>query len=110
MYTSSMCSGGATLRRGWHVLDIDNNSVDHRLIECLLRIYSFKVTVVDIGLRALQLLGVDGVKVELIITDYCMSDMTGYEFLKKIKESSNFKKILVVILYSENILEAHRHV
>ncbi|KAK9932464.1 hypothetical protein M0R45_019702 [Rubus argutus] len=87
-----------------HVLVIDDNLVDRRLIECLLRNSSCKVTAVDSGARALQLLGVDGLKVDLIITDYCMPDMTGYELLKKIKNSSNFKEIPVVIMSSENIL------
>ncbi|XP_019157245.1 PREDICTED: two-component response regulator ARR17-like [Ipomoea nil] len=44
-----------------------------------------------------------GSKVNMIITDYCMPEMTGYELLKKIKESSNMKDIPVVIMSSENI-------
>ncbi|ERN04172.1 hypothetical protein AMTR_s00077p00097790 [Amborella trichopoda] len=40
--------------------------------------------------------------VNLIITDYCMPGMTGYELLKTIKESSTLKEIPVVIVSSEN--------
>lgn len=86
-----------------HVLVVDDSSVDRRLIECFLRNSSCKVTAVDSGLRALQLLGVDGFKVDLIITDYSMPDMTGYELLKKIKKYSNLKEIPVVIMSSENV-------
>ena len=74
----------------------------------------FTVTAVDSGKRALQYLGLDdgevngsgaeGLKVDLIITDYCMPGLTGYELLKKIKESSAFKQTPVVIMSSENIL------
>lgn len=97
-----------------HVLAVDDSLVDRKVIERLLKISSFKVTAVDSGRRALQFLGLDeektssvgfdGLKVDLIITDYCMPGMTGYELLKKIKESSNFREIPVVIMSSENIL------
>ncbi|XP_044491882.1 two-component response regulator ARR4 [Mangifera indica] len=96
-----------------HVLAVDDSFVDRKVIERLLTISSCKVTAVDSGRRALQYLGLDeekstdsfdGLKVDLIITDYCMPGMTGYELLKKIKESSTFREIPVVIMSSENIL------
>ncbi|XP_057443017.1 two-component response regulator ARR6-like isoform X1 [Lotus japonicus] len=96
-----------------HVLAVDDSHVDRKVIERLLRISSCKVTVVDSGTRALQYLGLDGekssigldsVKVNLIMTDYSMPGMTGYELLKKIKESSVFREIPVVVMSSENIL------
>ncbi|OWM85466.1 two-component response regulator ORR9 isoform X1 [Punica granatum] len=43
------------------------------------------------------------VEVNLIITDYCMPGMTGYDLLKKIKESSSLRNIPVVIMSSENV-------
>ncbi|GAB2295593.1 hypothetical protein Dimus_029752 [Dionaea muscipula] len=41
------------------------------------------------------------VEVNLIITDYYMPGMTGYDLLKKIKESSSLRNIPVVIMSSE---------
>ncbi|XP_073021315.1 two-component response regulator ORR3-like [Primulina eburnea] len=96
-----------------HVLAVDDSLVDRKVIERLLKITSCKVTAVDSGRRALQYLGLDeeenpaefdGLKVDLIITDYCMPGMTGYELLKKIKGSSIFREIPVVIMSSENVL------
>ncbi|XP_043725455.1 two-component response regulator ARR5-like [Telopea speciosissima] len=96
-----------------HVLAVDNSLVDRKVIERLLKISSCKVTVVDSGTRALQFLGLDGeknsdgfngLKVNMIITDYSMPGMNGYELLKKIKESSTFREIPVVIMSSENVL------
>ncbi|XP_022853906.1 two-component response regulator ORR10-like, partial [Olea europaea var. sylvestris] len=43
------------------------------------------------------------VGVNLVITDYCMPGMTGYDLLKKIKESSSLKNIPVIIMSSENV-------
>lgn len=66
-------------------------------------------------MRALEFLGLvdeqeqqnnlnsNGTKVNLVITDYCMPGMTGYELLKKIKESSVMKEVPVVVVSSENI-------
>ncbi|RVX18611.1 Two-component response regulator ARR5 [Vitis vinifera] len=54
--------------------------------------------------RGGELSWIDGLKVNLIMTDYSMPGMTGYELLKKIKESKAFRKIPVVIMSSENIL------
>ncbi|XP_074316324.1 two-component response regulator ARR17-like [Silene latifolia] len=101
----------------FHVLAVDDNFVDRKVIEKLLKISSCKVTVVESGKRALQFLGLDeendsagstgccnGMKVHLIITDYSMPGMTGYELLNKIKESSKFREVPVVIMSSENIL------
>ncbi|MED6202328.1 Two-component response regulator arr5 [Stylosanthes scabra] len=99
-----------------HVLAVDDSHVDRKVIERLLKISSCKVTVVDSGTRALQYLGLDGgeenssidfdsMKVNLIMTDYSMPGMTGFELLKKIKqESSIFREIPVVVMSSENIL------
>ncbi|WCJ21731.1 Two-component response regulator ARR4 [Euphorbia peplus] len=97
-----------------HVLAVDDSLVDRKVIERLLKISSCKVTAVDSGIRALEFLGLDqdetssvgfdSLKVDLIITDYCMPGMTGYELLKKIKESSIFREIPVVIMSSENVM------
>ncbi|VFQ77509.1 unnamed protein product [Cuscuta campestris] len=96
-----------------HVLAVDDNLVDRKIVERLLKSSSCKVTTAENGLRALEYLGlgddpnntpnINGSKVNMIITDYCMPEMTGYELLKKIKESSNMRHIPVVIMSSENI-------
>ncbi|CAN6232543.1 unnamed protein product [Urochloa humidicola] len=85
-----------------HVLAVDDSSVDRAIIAAILRSSRFRVTAVESGKRALELLGKEP-DVSMIITDYWMPEMTGYELLKKVKESSKLKQIPVVIMSSENV-------
>ncbi|WOK96033.1 two-component response regulator ORR9 [Canna indica] len=95
----------------FHVLAVDDSLMDRKLIERLLKTSSYQVTTVDSGSKALEFLGLredhspdhHEMEVNLVITDYCMPGMTGYDLLKKIKESSSLKDIPVVIMSSENV-------
>ncbi|KAJ7972138.1 Two-component response regulator [Quillaja saponaria] len=104
----------------FHVLAVDDSLIDRKLIEKLLKTSSYQVTAVDSGSKALEFLRLNAndqsdpktpvspnnnqeVEVNLIITDYCMPGMTGYDLLKKIKESSSLRNIPVVIMSSENV-------
>lgn len=93
-----------------HVLAVDDSLLDRKVIEKLLKNSAYKVTTVDSGRRALEILGLGGeafgsntYEINLIITDYCMPGMSGYDLLKRIKESSALKEIPVVIMSSENV-------
>ncbi|KAF3335399.1 two-component response regulator ORR6-like [Carex rostrata] len=88
--------------RELHVLAVDDSPVDRALIAMLLRSSKFRVTSVDSAQRALELLGLEP-NVNMIITDYWMPEMTGYDLLKRVKESAELKKIPVVIMSSENV-------
>nr|GMC81980.1 two-component response regulator ARR9 [Ipomoea batatas]GMC88645.1 two-component response regulator ARR9 [Ipomoea batatas] len=113
--------GMAAVEPQFHVLAVDDSLIDRKLIERLFKTSSCQVTTVDSGSKALQFLGLNEddqknpiqpsvspnnhqeVQVNLIITDYCMPGMTGYDLLKKIKESSSLRNIPVVIMSSENV-------
>ncbi|KAI4339133.1 hypothetical protein MLD38_024104 [Melastoma candidum] len=96
-----------------HVLAVDDNLIDRKIIQTLLTNSSCRVTTVENGMRALEYLGLIEDQpnstatmasgVNLIITDYCMPGMTGYELLKKIKGSSLLKEVPVVVVSSENV-------
>ncbi|PKU77182.1 two-component response regulator ORR9 [Dendrobium catenatum] len=89
----------------FHVLAVDDSLIDRKLIERLLKASSFLVTTVDSGSKALEFLGLqrNEVEVNMVITDYCMPGMSGYDLLKRIKDSSALKDIPVVIMSSENV-------
>ncbi|XP_006653015.1 two-component response regulator ORR6-like [Oryza brachyantha] len=87
-----------------HVLAVDDSSVDRAVIAKILRSSKYRVTTVESATRALELLCLGLVpNVNMIITDYWMPGMTGYELLKRVKESSQLKEIPVVIMSSENV-------
>ncbi|GMY22709.1 two-component response regulator ORR10-like [Fagus crenata] len=114
---------GMAAEAQYHVLAVDDSLLDRKLIERLLKTSSYHVTAVDSGSKALEFLGLledheqndanapsvslndhhQDAEVNLIITDYCMPGMTGYDLLRKIKESKSLKDIPVVIMSSENI-------
>ncbi|KAI3876225.1 hypothetical protein MKX03_019865 [Papaver bracteatum] len=111
---SSLSNGLGLGGEELHVLAVDDNIIDRKLIELLLKKSDCKVTTAENGARALEYLGLGDEKatctdsktsstVNMIITDYSMPGMTGYELLKKIKESSRMKEVPVVIMSSENI-------
>lgn len=95
-----------------HVLAVDDSIIDRKVIEKLLKNSCYKVTTVDSGRRALDFLGlgdehtavnVNDLQVNMIITDYCMPGMSGYDLLKRVKESSKLREIPVVVMSSENV-------
>ncbi|GER52536.1 response regulator 9 [Striga asiatica] len=103
--------GMAAAEAQFHVLAVDDSLIDRKLIERLLKTSSYQVTTVDSGSKALEFLGEScdspknqqEIEVNLVITDYCMPGMTGYDLLKKMKESSFLRDIPVVIMSSENV-------
>ncbi|KAH9606857.1 hypothetical protein KSS87_020265 [Heliosperma pusillum] len=101
MSDSSIDLGPSDAVREAHVLAVDDSLIDRTVIEKLLKTTSCKEF---LGLDEQQRTSVvAGLKIDLIITDYCMPGMTGYELLKKIKEST-FKETPVVIMSSENVI------
>ncbi|XP_030532180.1 two-component response regulator ORR9-like isoform X2 [Rhodamnia argentea] len=113
---------GVTAESQFHVLAVDDSLIDRKLIERLLKTSSYQVTAVDSGSKALEFLGLNAeqarnshttsvspnyhnqeIQVNLIITDYFMPEMTGYDLLRKIKESKSYKDVPVVIMSSENV-------
>ncbi|KAF8653148.1 hypothetical protein HU200_062594 [Digitaria exilis] len=102
------------------VLVVDDSPVDRKVVELLLRNHKggaapFHVTAVDSGKKAMELLGPKGqgkldssaadaneLTVDIVLTDYCMPEMTGYDLLRAIKALSSPNPIPVVVVSSEN--------
>ncbi|KAL3641748.1 Two-component response regulator Orr4 [Castilleja foliolosa] len=105
----------------FHVLAVDDSNIDRKLLERLLTVSSYQVTCVESGDKALEYLGLlerssatiscdqsskssqqEVSKVNLIMTDYSMPGISGYDLLKRIKDSS-WKDVPVIVMSSENV-------
>ncbi|THU68927.1 hypothetical protein C4D60_Mb08t09000 [Musa balbisiana] len=75
----------------FHVLAVDDSLIDRKLIERLLRTSSYRVTTVDSGSKALEVLGL---MEDQDVSSPASTDKNG---------SSNLKGIPVVIMSSENV-------
>ncbi|XP_047077066.1 two-component response regulator ORR2-like [Lolium rigidum] len=91
------------------VLVVDDSPVDRRVVELLLRNHAaaFHVTTVDSGKKAMELLGLHNAQgkqrsIDMVLTDYCMPEMTGYDLLQAIKALGSANPIPVVVMSSEN--------
>ncbi|OAY76798.1 two-component response regulator ORR3-like [Ananas comosus] len=93
---------GGDADRELHVLAVDDSSIELAIIARLLRSSKYRVTTVDSAQRALELLSMEP-NVSMIITDYSMPEMTGYDLLKTVKGSSKLSNIPVVIVSSERV-------
>ncbi|KAI5568086.1 hypothetical protein BDE02_13G135600 [Populus trichocarpa] len=102
--SSSSPSMGFDFDEKLHVLAVeavDDGLIDRKAIERLLINSEYKENITENKKKAIEYLGladghhtnhgVQDLKVNLIITDYCMRGMTGYELLKRIKESPTMK-------------------
>ncbi|KAM0828977.1 hypothetical protein ACQ4PT_067174 [Festuca glaucescens] len=91
------------------VLVVDDSPVDRRVVELLLRNHAnaFHFTTVDNGKKAMELLGLNNAQgkqrsIDMVLTDYCMPEMTGYDLLQAIKALGSANPIPVVVMSSEN--------
>ncbi|KAA8538449.1 hypothetical protein F0562_028005 [Nyssa sinensis] len=103
-------------KQHFHVLAVDDNLIDRKLLERLLTVSSYQVTCVESGNKALEYLGLlDNTDnnscnhlcfffLSIFITarDYSMPGMSGYDLLKRVKGSS-WKHVPVVVMSSENV-------
>ncbi|KAF8703199.1 hypothetical protein HU200_031987 [Digitaria exilis] len=107
---AAAAAGGVEVEEGvTRVLLVDDSPVDRRVAQLLLSsdscAGSFHVIAVDSAKKAMEFLGLkDGKEqaIDMVLTDYCMPEMTGYDLLKAVKALNPLKPIPVVVMSSEN--------
>ncbi|KAJ1281932.1 hypothetical protein BS78_03G011300 [Paspalum vaginatum] len=87
-----------------HVLIVDDAHVDRFVAARVFDIFNVRVTAVGGVLEALEFLYAHD-DVDLVLTEYCMPGMTGYDLLLEMQESPTLNHIPVVIACTDIIPE-----
>ena len=88
---------------GASILVIDDNPVNRDILKEQLKIWNCKSAAVDsakLGLKALRLAQEKGLKIDLVIVDYHMPNLSGEDFINHVKEDDSLKDIPVLMLTS----------
>lgn len=92
------------------ILVVDDNALDRRLVESILRkqVHGVRVILAENGVRALEVL--DGETPELVLTDVYMPEMDGLELVKALRDRSPLLPVIVMTAHGneELALEALR--
>ncbi len=102
--TSSIADDWVTIDNIKNILVVDDNLTNRLIVKSMLALREIEVTEAANGLEALQILGQNNTKFDVILMDYHMPYMDGLETIKKIRE--NFYKSAddqpIMLLYSSS--------
>jgi CheY-like chemotaxis protein len=80
------------------ILVVDDSATVRKFVAASLNIKGFRVITASDGVEAMELMPKE--KFDLIITDLNMPDMDGYEFIRTVQETSEFRTIPIIVLSS----------
>jgi two-component system, chemotaxis family, chemotaxis protein CheY len=80
------------------ILVVDDSPTVRKFVSLSLSMQGFKVITACDGMDALEKLPTE--KIDLVITDLNMPNMDGYEFIKTLRESDQYRELPVIILSS----------
>jgi PAS domain S-box-containing protein len=88
--------------RGTRVLVVDDNATNLRILAELLRSWEMEPTLASSAPEALELLrdGKEDGRFDLLLTDAHMPDMDGFEFVQAIREHSQLRSTVIMMLTS----------
>jgi len=79
-----------------HILIVDDDPVQRRLLEAMARRFGYDVTVAEGGDAAVALLtGSDGARVDCVVLDLVMPDLDGYGVLARMREAGLSTPVIV---------------
>ncbi len=93
MLTESVCRFLTNSRH--HVLIVDDSPTARALLSSRLKRYNFRVSLAESGAKALQLLK-DNPDIGLVVTDYNMPDIDGFELTRRIRTMRGSHELRVI--------------
>jgi two-component system chemotaxis response regulator CheY len=92
------------------MLSVDDSSVVRKIIRRAAEVLEFELLEAEDGPEGLEILTQADGRIDLVLLDWNMPGMTGYEVLTQIKQNVKFSKIPVMMVTSEsqkeNIIQA----
>ncbi len=86
------------------ILIVEDNPVNARLITCMLHTEGYQAVVARNGKEALGVVS-EIPDIQLVITDYMMPEMDGFEFIAKVKELPTLRHVPILIVSAYSDLE-----
>jgi CheY-like chemotaxis protein len=80
------------------VLVVDDSATVRKFVAASLNMKGFRVITAGDGIEALERMPSE--KFDLIITDLNMPDMDGYEFIRTLRETPEYREIPIIVLSS----------
>jgi len=80
------------------VLVVDDSATVRKFVAAALNMKGFRVITAGDGIEALERMPSE--KFDLIITDLNMPDMDGYEFIRTLRETPEYREIPIIVLSS----------
>jgi two-component system chemotaxis response regulator CheY len=84
------------------ILTVDDSAVVRKIIRAAVEVLEFELEEAEDGIEALELLKRLNRKPDLILLDWNMPGLNGYELLKKLKERNEYKCIPVMMVTTES--------
>jgi CheY-like chemotaxis protein len=82
--------------KGSHILLVEDNEINQKILQSILKKSGIKITIANDGKEALDLLSTLEDSVDLVLMDIVMPVMDGYESTRRIREDPNFKHLPIV--------------
>ena len=88
------------------VLVVDDSATVRKFVAASLNMKGFRVVTAADGVEALERMPAE--KFDLIITDLNMPDMDGFEFIRTLRETPEYRDIPIIVLSSYDGFEKQR--